>query len=78
MNRQKYQIKRERNDLKGLCLMCGSREKMEVHHVRKFSKSSKRKDYLTMTMARIDRKQIPLCQKCHKAVHCGIYDGEKL
>lgn len=71
-------VKRGRNDLKGPCALCGSQEKIEVHHVRKLSKGSKRRDYLSEMMARMNRKQIPVCQKCHKAIHRGTYNGKKI
>ena len=71
-------MKRGRSDLKGPCSLCGSQEKIEVHHIRKLSKGSKRKDYLSTIMARMNRKQIPVCQKCHIKIHRGIYDGKAL
>ena len=37
-------MKRGRNDLKSPCVLCGSQERIEVHHVRKLSKGSKKKD----------------------------------
>lgn len=67
-------IQRGRKDLKGPCVLCGSNEKIEIHHVRKLSKI-KRKDYLSIMMARMNRKQIPVCQKCHIKIHQGVYDG---
>lgn len=71
-------VKRGRSDLKGPCTLCGSQEKIEIHHVRKLSKGSKRKDYPSKMMARMNRKQIPVCQKCHKTIHRGTYDGKRL
>ena len=49
--------KRGRSDLKGPCSLCGTQEKIEVHHIKKLSKGSKRKDYLSTMMARMNRKQ---------------------
>jgi len=71
-------IKRGRNDLKGPCVLCGSQQKIEIHHVRKLSRGSKKKDYLTTIMARMNRKQIPICKKCHIKIHRGVYDGKAL
>jgi group II intron reverse transcriptase/maturase len=71
-------LRRGRKDLEGPCLLCGSSEKIEIHHVRKLSKSSKRKDYLSTIMARMNRKQIPVCQKCHIKIHNGTYDGKQI
>jgi len=64
-------MKRGRSDLKGSCILCGSQEKVEVHHVRKLRKGPKRKDYLSTIMAIMNRKQIPICQKCHIKIHKG-------
>jgi retron-type reverse transcriptase len=71
-------LRRGRQDLKGLCLLCGSQEKIEIHHVHKLSKSLKRKDYLSKVMARMNRKQIPVCKNCHTKIHKGIYDGKQI
>lgn len=70
-------VQRGRKDLKGPCALCGSNKKIEIHHVRKLSKT-KRKDYLSIMMARMNRKQIPVCQKCHIKIHQGIYDGKRI
>ena len=70
-------VRRGRGDLKGPCVLCGSQEKIEIHHVRKLS-NTKRKDYLSTMMARMNRKQIPVCQKCHVKIHKGIYSGKKV
>jgi hypothetical protein len=70
-------VQRGRKDLKGPCALCGSNKKIEIHHVRKLSKT-KRKDYLSIMMARMNRKQIPVCQKCHIKIHQGVYDGKRI
>jgi len=70
-------VQRGRKDLKGPCALCGSNKKIEIHHVRKLSKT-KRKDYLSTMMARMNRKQIPVCQKCHIKIHQGVYDGKQI
>ena len=70
-------VQRGRKDLKGPCVLCGSKKKIEIHHVRKLSKT-KRKDYLSTMMARMNRKQIPVCQKCHIKIHQGVYDGKRI
>lgn len=69
-------IPRGRKDLKSPCVLCGSSKKIEVHHVRKLSKI-KKKDYLSIMMSRMNRKQIPVCQKCHIEIHKGTYTGKK-
>ena len=77
IDRYDNRVRRGRGDLKGPCVLCGSQEKIEIHHVRKLS-NQKRKDYLSIMMARMNRKQIPVCQKCHKNIHKGIYSGKKI
>jgi group II intron reverse transcriptase/maturase len=70
-------VQRGRKDLKGPCLLCGSNQEIEIHHVRKLSKS-KRKNYLSAMMAKMNRKQIPVCKKCHIRIHQGMYDGKRI
>lgn len=69
-------VQRGRKDLKGSCVLCGSNQEIEIHHVRKLSKT-KRKDYLSIMMARMNRKQITVCKKCHIKIHQGVYDGKR-
>jgi hypothetical protein len=71
---------RGRNNFVGPCYACGSFENIEVHHVRALKKysSTVRPDFVTKQMSKINRKQIPLCNKCHKKVHAGIYNGPTL
>jgi group II intron reverse transcriptase/maturase len=70
-------VQRGRKDLKGPCTLCGSNQEIEIHHVRKLSKA-KRKDYLSSMMAKMNRKQIPVCKKCHIKIHQGVYDGKQI
>jgi len=70
-------VQRGRKDLKGPCVLCGSNQDIEIHHVRKLSKT-KRKDYLSSMMSRMNRKQVPVCKKCHIKIHQGVYDGKRV
>ena len=70
-------VQRGRKDLKGPCVLCGSNQDIEIHHVRKLSKT-KRKDYLSSMMCRMNRKQVPVCKKCHIKIHQGVYDGKRV
>lgn len=70
-------VQRGRKDLKGPCVLCGSNQEIEIHHVRKLSKA-KRKDYLSSMMSRMNRKQVPVCKKCHIKIHQGVYDGKRI
>jgi hypothetical protein len=35
------------------------------------------KTTLSSMMARMNRKQIPVCKKCHIKIHQGVYDGKR-
>lgn len=62
------------------CCICGSKEKIEFHHVRHLRKTGQTlpRDFLQRSMSQINRKQIPVCQKCHIKIHKGKYDGSPL
>nr|UXN44309.1 putative reverse transcriptase [Haslea karadagensis] len=70
-------VQRGRKDFTGPCVLCGSNQDIEIHHVRKLSKT-KRKDYLSSMMSRMNRKQVPVCKKCHIKIHQGTYDGKRV
>merc|ERR1712187_199336 len=71
-----YRIGRGVKILKGICKICGSEKNIEVHHVKHLRKMGKsKKDFLTQMMIKMNRKQIPLCSKCHQKIHSGEYDG---
>lgn len=55
------------------CIVCDTTENIEIHHVRKLRDSSKsiKTDYFTAMMSRMNRKQVPLCKRCHIDVHRG-------
>ena len=57
------------------CELCGSREQVEVHHVRKLSKlgtkgRNKKPLWMRVMMAR-RRKTLVVCRVCHLAIHSG-------
>lgn len=61
------------------CFKCGvSKDKVpiQIHHVKHIVKD-KSKGF-GQVMNQIKRKQIPVCDGCHKAIHNGTYDGMKL
>jgi hypothetical protein len=80
MNRVKQLHDRTARLIHAACSVCGSTSKVEMHHVRHLRKMRKvtSVNYLTLIMARINRKQIPLCQVCHIKVHAGKYDESSL
>lgn len=69
-------VNRGRKDLKGPCVVCGSSENIEVHHVRSLRKRPRKGNFLEDMMSKMNRKQVPLCKSCHLQVHSGRYDGK--
>jgi len=61
------------------CELCGSREKVEVHHIRKLKDlhrpGRKTKPLWMQVMIAHRRKTLVLCEKCHDDLHAGRLDG---
>jgi len=59
--------------LKDTCEVCGAKEKVEMHHIRKLAnlnKQGQREKPLWMkVMISRKRKSIPLCKRCHDDIH---------
>src|SRR5258708_3480964 len=56
------------------CEMCGSREHVEVHHVRKLAdleKGGKKRPRWVQIMAARRRKTLVVCHLCHQTIHTG-------
>jgi group II intron reverse transcriptase/maturase len=56
------------------CELCGSRENVEVHHIRKLAdleKGGKERPRWVKTMAARRRKTLVVCHGCHQAIHAG-------
>ena len=57
------------------CELCGSKENIEVHHIRKLAdlnvKGRKEKPAWAQIMAIRNRKTLVVCQKCHNKIHNG-------
>jgi nicotine oxidoreductase len=47
------------------CSVCNSDYRVEMHHIRKMKELNPKSDLIDKVMARKNRKQIPLCRKCH-------------
>lgn len=62
--------------LKSECVVCGSKDKIEMHHIKKV-KDTKEKGFKRI-MVILNRKQICVCKECHVKIHKGTYDGIKL
>ena len=60
------------------CVICGSIEQVEMHHIRHVRKMGQTATGFGKVMAQINRKQIPTCRKCHERIHAGLYDGMSL
>ena len=64
------------------CELCGSTDKIEVHHIRKLSDleqkgKSERPEWMKQMAAR-RRKTLVVCLECHHKIHYGHYDGKAL
>jgi len=59
--------------LKGECEVCGSKEKVEMHHIRKLAdlnrQGHREKPLWMKIMIARKRKSIPLCKQCHMDIH---------
>lgn len=57
------------------CILCGAKnsEGIEMHHIKKLNNADPR-TIKQQTIA-MNRKQIPVCKKCHDKIHRGNYDG---
>jgi hypothetical protein len=57
------------------CELCGSKEKVEVHHIRKLADLEKpgrrEKPVWIKQMAARRRKTLVVCRKCHEEIHAG-------
>ena len=57
------------------CELCGSREKVEVHHIRKLADlerpGRREKPVWVKQMAARRRKTLIVCRKCHEKIHAG-------
>jgi len=51
---------------------------IEMHHVKHIKTIGPKLTPFDKLMARINRKQVPLCRKCHLKVHKGEYKGMSL
>lgn len=62
------------------CCICGSNQKVEMHHIKhiRSRKNTKEKQTFSTFMGLINRKQVPVCRECHLKIHNGSYDGIKL
>lgn len=57
------------------CVICGNWEDVQMHHTRAIRKMGQKVIGFDRILLAINRKQLPVCVKCHTAIHKGIYDG---
>jgi group II intron reverse transcriptase/maturase len=64
------------------CELCGSHERIEVHHIRKLAdlkqEGRANQPEWKRQMSERKRKTLAVCQTCHRKIHHGTYDGKKL
>jgi group II intron reverse transcriptase/maturase len=61
------------------CCICGEPQDVQMHHVRHLRKmTEKRAKGFTRIMDALNRKQIPVCERCHRLIHAGRYNGLSL
>jgi nicotine oxidoreductase len=70
-----YANRVSRSGLEASCIVCGIKDTIEMHHVKHIRKDSIRYEGFTRDMSLINRKQVPLCKKCHMKVHKGFLNG---
>lgn len=49
-----------------------------MHHVKHLKTLNHKLNAFNLLMAKINRKQVPLCGECHDKVHNGKYQGMSL
>lgn len=60
------------------CSNCGNNHRVEMHHLKHLRTLNLKLSGFDQLMARINRKQVPLCNKCHNQVHNGDHVGMSL
>jgi hypothetical protein len=60
------------------CIICGTEEGIEMHHLKHIRKSNTKLSGFSSIMSKLNRKQVPVCKDCHHKIHSGIYDGISL
>jgi hypothetical protein len=76
--RPRWYPRRTQSKLLDNCTICDSPQKVEMHHVRHIRKRGQKLTGFSLYMAAINRKQVPVCRKCHQDIHKGKYDGASL
>ncbi len=74
---------RTRSKLGKPCCVCGKpseETQIVMHHVRHIRKLSHKREAVGFNriLRMLNRKQIPVCEECHRKIRQGTYDGLKL
>lgn len=64
--------------LNNKCEICGSTDRVEIHHIKHLKNIKKSKEPWALRMIALNRKTIALCHKHHCEVHKGKYNDRKL
>lgn len=64
--------------LEKVCIICGSDNDVEMHHIRHLKDLNPKLSAAKALKAKVQRKQIPVCKKCHMDIHYGRYNGPSL
>lgn len=60
------------------CVICGSSRKLQMHHNRHIRDSGLKDSGFKQVLSNLNRKQICVCESCHRKIHTKVYDGIKL
>ena len=71
MERLAWRLSKGVSALYAACVLCGSDQNVEMHHVRALKDLKQKKSALEAHMISIARKQLPLCRRCHLRAHKG-------
>jgi len=74
-----YYTDLERRVRANACEVCGTKEDIEVHHVRKLTdltrKDGRKIPAWKQQMIARQRKTLVVCRHCHVRIHSGHFDG---
>lgn len=63
--------------LLGYCAICGNTENIQMHHTNSIRKIGEKVSGFNRILQQINRKQIPVCTKCHNKITHGKYNAIK-
>ena len=75
-----WNAKFTKSKLGTICVICGSSENVEMHHVRQIrdmKNPNGKLDFYTRQMAAINRKQVPLCRFHHNGLHNDTWTNDE-